>query len=149
MMLSAFLQQRGFWRISVLLYAVLLAGLLLMPQPLIEAVTTESFRGNSRLIHFVLFVPFGGGIALLWGRQVFPLARAIWATLIATLYGVVLEGLQALLPTLQRSFSWRDILANALGAGVGALTLTLLLHVSRHAFSGSDGRRPPHPALMR
>ena len=149
MMLSVFLQQRGFWRISVLLYAVVLAGLLLMPQPLVESVTTESFRGSSRLIHFVLFVPFGGGIALLWGRQASHLARALRATLIATLYGAALELLQALLAALQRSFSWRDILANGLGAGVGALTLTLLLHVSRHAFSGSDGRRPPHPALMR
>ncbi len=149
MMLSTLLQQRGCWRVFVSLYAVVLAGLLLMPQPLVESLTTESFRGNSRLIHFVLFVPLGGGLASLWGRQMTPLARVIRATLVATLYGALLELLQALLPALQRSFSWRDILANALGAAAGSVILTLLLRASRHSFPGSDGRRPPHPALMR
>lgn len=110
---------RNRWRLFVAGYVLLLAAVTLMPQPIVEQLTSAEIRGSSRLIHLVLFIPlgFGAGMTRLGAK---PLFRAclhpfIWSSL----YGILLELLQGLLTGLQRSASLHDMAANVLGTLAG------------------------------
>lgn len=65
-----------------------------------------------------------GCSATLVGRMLALARPAIWGAAYATAHGALLEGLQELAP--RRRAQWRDVLADAVGAVVGAVAARLL-----------------------
>ena len=118
------------WLYFVPLYAVLVAVVLLTPQTMVEAITTQSVRGFNKQIHAMLFFPLAFGLVTLLPRVWELRQRAVLGAVAAAAYGAVLEALQGLLPVLQRGFNWADILANCIGAAGGALGAAWLIRLS-------------------
>lgn len=77
------------------------------------------------LLNVVLFVPLGAFLVLITGRAWW------WVTLLAAAGSGVIEIVQGL--WLAREATWSDVLANTLGACVGAVLVSLL----------ARGLRPP------
>ncbi len=94
-------------------------------------VSTSSFGGTppfphfDKLVHFVMYA--GLGFLCAWSLQAIarlPRRRsALFAVLMATAYGMVMEVVQYFLPT--RSMESADVLANAIGAVAGAFLAML------------------------
>lgn len=82
----------------------------------------EPGRFWDKQLHFVAYAAFTAALAYATvGRRDDPRRRAVAVVGAALLFGAAIEVCQGALA--HRSFGWGDLLANALGAGLGALWL--------------------------
>lgn len=107
------------WWLSAL-YATGILVLALVPAELCAA-PPSWLPQPDKLGHILLY----GGWALIlhWAWPAWPArmgARILIVVALASAYGALLEGLQALLLHMGRSASWGDALANLLGAAAGS-----------------------------
>ncbi|MDD5676890.1 MAG: VanZ family protein [Kiritimatiellae bacterium] len=108
------------------LYAAGMLGLSIMPAGALTE-TPELFPQQDKVLHALMY----GGWAIMLGwalhkqMQNRPTTWMVGIVLIATAYGVLMEGLQGSLIWIQRACSWGDMLANLAGAilGVGLFAL--------------------------
>jgi len=91
------------------------------------------------VVNFAAYVPLGLLLSIGWGARHGPARGAIDATLVAVLLSLAMEAVQMFLPA--RTASNVDLLANGLGALVGAMAAPLLaptralggkIHSARH-----------------
>ena len=118
----------GRWFPWLLIGLALLAGWL--PGSLLNDAVPDMFRqpGRDKVLHSVGFMILLIGFRP-WGKS--AVSGADWlpgAVLLLILFGVLHEGVQALIPG--RSLSWEDFVADLVGIALGA-ALVLLLDKSR------------------
>lgn len=115
------------WRWLLTLLIVVVGALALTPAPAVEL-----GLGWDKMNHLLAFASLAL-CALLGYRAPRALQLGLLAALLA--YGGLIEVLQQFVPT--RSAEWADLLADAIGIGIGTLVSALLLHACRgHATSG-------------
>lgn len=118
----------GSWFPWLLIGLALLAGWL--PGSLLNEAVPDVFRqqGRDKVLHAVGFMILLFGFRP-WGKSKVPAADWLPGTLLLlVLFGLLHEGVQALIPG--RSLSWEDFVADLIGIAMGA-SLVLLLDKSR------------------
>ena len=107
-------------------------------------------------VNFAAYVPLGLLLSIGWGARYGPARGAIAATLATALLSVSMEAAQMFLPA--RIASNVDLLANTLGALLGAMAAPLLapaqpiggrIHAARRLRAGVSGRRHWPAAICR
>jgi VanZ family protein len=105
----------------VVLYVGCVAALSLLP--LQDLPQVPLFRGEDKLIHFMMY--FGFSVLFCWALKVeLNISRLFFVILVTVGWGILMEYLQ-LDMHIGRSFSWYDELANSIGVGFGILVYTL------------------------
>jgi VanZ family protein len=106
----------------VMIYVGCVAALSLLP--LQDLPQVPMFRGEDKLIHFIMY--FGFSVLFCWTLKTeLNLSRLFFVILVTIGWGVLMEYLQ-LDMHMGRSFSWYDELANSIGVCFGILTYTLI-----------------------
>jgi VanZ family protein len=106
--------------VNVAYAALLVAASIVPPSAVqIQSISDTASHGLAYGLQAVLL------FALLVGRRAAPGRAAVAAVAGATLFGAFTESIQSVLAT--RSAEWHDLLADALGAGVG-VALGLVTH---------------------
>lgn len=105
------------FRIIIILYALLVAVFSLLPSRDLPAVHIPHI---DLVVHYLMYAGFGYLSALAFGNCPVKWRRnRYWLLLILVAFGYWMEFLQEILPGLQRSFEWSDVVADTFGAFTG------------------------------
>jgi VanZ family protein len=112
-------QSVRFFFIAIYIGCIIALSLL----PMQDLPKVPMFRGEDKLIHFVMY--FGFSMLFCWSLKTeLNFSRLFFVILITVGWGILMEYLQ-LDMHMGRSFSWYDELANSIGVCFGILTYTL------------------------
>ena len=104
-------------KILLCLCVILIALLSLLPSRDFPSIPIS---GIDKAVHFIMYFVLGYLAALTFGFCPVRWRRnRFWVLLIIITYGYWMEYLQGLFPSLHRSFSYADVLADGLGATAG------------------------------
>ncbi|MBQ9694079.1 MAG: VanZ family protein, partial [Kiritimatiellae bacterium] len=91
-----------------------------------------------KLAHFLMYFAVCGALWIALPARFYHIPSPLWAFLIATLWGLLMEVLQGVLTSLHiisRAFDLHDAVANLLGAAAASLCTSTLMLLWRHHHS--------------
>lgn len=130
----------GVWARRVLhafsVFAVLFVSL--WPRACVDAYVADGIQRQERWIHLGCFAALGALSAWAYGRSAVPVRSRLATWIGCTVFGLVLEVLQAVLPGVNRSGTVQDGLDNAAGAAIGVLCVPVACWPRRRNEGVSD-----------